>query len=51
MSAPLEILRASFSGIEINVTQTVISILSSLVMLVTGLVYFRKTEAYFADLA
>jgi lipopolysaccharide transport system permease protein len=51
MSAPLEFFRASFTGIEINTTLAGISIISSLLILITGLYYFRKTEAYFADLA
>jgi len=51
MSAPLDIFRASITGGNIDILPNVLSICSSLVILVAGLVYFRKTEAYFADLA
>ena len=51
MTAPLDIFRASFVGGQLNVTQDLISIGVSLIFLMTGLYYFRKTEAYFADLA
>jgi lipopolysaccharide transport system permease protein len=51
MTAPLDIFRAPLNGGQIHLTQDVISILSSLILLACGLVYFRKTEAYFADLA
>jgi len=51
MTAPLDVFRASISGQQLHLMQDGISIVSSLVILVTGLVYFRKTEAYFADLA
>lgn len=51
MTAPLDIFRASINGGQIHMMQDVISILFSFLLLVTGLVYFRKTEAYFADLA
>jgi lipopolysaccharide transport system permease protein len=51
MTAPLDIFRASLAGSTINAETDLISILSSLALFVIGLVYFRKTEAYFADLA
>lgn len=51
MTAPLDIFRASMVGEEIHLTHDLISIASSLILLIIGLVYFRKTEAYFADLA
>lgn len=51
MSAPLDIFRAGFAGEQIHLTQDLLSTCFSLIILVTGLVYFRKTEAYFADLA
>lgn len=51
MTAPLDIFRASVQGSEIHYSQDMISILSSFIFFITGLVYFRKTEAYFADLA
>jgi lipopolysaccharide transport system permease protein len=51
MSAPLDIFRGGLSGETLHWSTNGISIVSSLFILVIGLVYFRKTEAYFADLA
>ena len=51
MAAPIDIFRASFLNGHINLYYDSISVLSSLLLLVIGLVYFRKTEVYFADLA
>lgn len=51
MSAPLDIFRASITNGQIQLTHDLISVVSSLTILIIGLVYFRKTEAYFADLA
>ena len=51
MSAPLDIFRAAFQGCELHVMADVVSVLSSAFFMVIGLVYFRKTEAYFSDLA
>lgn len=51
MTAPLDIFRASMIGGELNLTEDLISIGFSILILIIGLVYFRKTEAYFADLA
>jgi lipopolysaccharide transport system permease protein len=51
MSAPLEIFRAGLSNGTVNWQAAAGSILCSLLLFVIGLVYFRKTEAYFADLA
>jgi len=51
MTAPMDIFRAAFTGQTLHSTADLVSILSSLLFFVIGLVYFRKTEAYFADLA
>lgn len=51
MTAPLDIFRASLENGQIHLQQDLVSVFSSLLILVIGLVYFRKTEAYFADLA
>ncbi|MDX2172384.1 MAG: ABC transporter permease [Bacteroidota bacterium] len=51
MTAPLDIFRAGIGVGHINLMLDGISILSSLILFLIGLVYFRKTEAYFADLA
>lgn len=51
MTAPLDLFRASMTGQTLHGGADVVSIVSSMVVLITGLIYFRKTEAYFADLA
>ncbi len=51
MTAPLDFFRASLTGGTLNLGIDLLSLLSSFVLLVIGIVYFRKTEAYFADLA
>jgi lipopolysaccharide transport system permease protein len=51
MSAPLDFFRAGLYNGKINFELDLLSMLTSLALLVVGLVYFRKTEAYFADLA
>lgn len=51
MTAPLELFRASFSNTDLNIQAILISAASSLFFFVLGIYYFKKTEAYFADLA
>ncbi len=51
MTAPLELFRASFSNAPMDLFPITISICSSLFFFVLGIYYFKKTEAYFADLA
>lgn len=51
MYAPIELFRMSFAGFESIAEGIWISILVSCVLFVTGVVFFRKTESYFADLA
>lgn len=51
MSGALELMRGMFVGYEIDMSSVLIGTLSSFVLFVTGIVYFRKTESYFADLA
>lgn len=51
MTAPIDLFRYAIIGQEINISIIIISILSSITFLITGLYYFRKTEAFFADLA
>ncbi len=51
MSAPLDIFRAGIGKEVIHWQADIISLSTSLVLFATGLLYFRKTEAYFADLA
>ncbi len=51
MSAPLNLMRASFENTAIELVPLLISCIMSVIFFVIGLFYFRKTEAYFADLA
>lgn len=51
MSAPIELFRHSFNSEPIHVQTMSISITVSLLLFIAGIYYFRKTEAYFADLA
>ncbi|MES2679191.1 MAG: ABC transporter permease [Bacteroidota bacterium] len=51
MTAPLDLFRAAITNHELNLTADAMSICASLILLIVGLVYFKKTEAYFADLA
>lgn len=51
MTAPLELFRASFSHEALNIRAILISLGASLFFFVLGILYFKKTEAYFADLA
>lgn len=51
MTAPMDIFRAGILNGELHLTSDLISLCSSLTFFIIGLVYFKKTEAYFADLA
>lgn len=51
MSGALELMRSIFYGYSINTETVIFSLLSSFVLFIIGVVYFRKTESYFADLA
>jgi lipopolysaccharide transport system permease protein len=51
MTAPMDLFRAGIGSGHVHVNADLISIASSLTFLIVGLVYFKKTEAYFADLA
>lgn len=51
ISGALELLRGLFSGYAIHMETVLLSSCVSLLLFVTGVVYFRKTESYFADLA
>jgi lipopolysaccharide transport system permease protein len=47
----IELLRSAFSNSVLHIYLVLISLGSSIVFFISGLYYFRKTEAYFADLA
>jgi lipopolysaccharide transport system permease protein len=51
ISGALELLRGLFSGYSIHMDTVLLSSAVSLLLFITGVVYFRKTERYFADLA
>lgn len=51
ISGALELMRGLFAGYSVNYETVLISLVSSLFLFVIGIVYFRKTESYFADLA
>jgi len=51
MNAPIELFRYAMDPSRLNISQITISLCSNLILLIVGLFYFRKTEAYFADLA
>ncbi len=51
MAGALELMRGIFLGYPINVVTVLISLGISILLFFTGIIYFRKTESYFADLA
>src|SRR5688572_14816503 len=51
MYAAVEIFRYPISGVELNITFLTVSLSSGIVLLLGGLVYFKRTEDFFADLA
>jgi lipopolysaccharide transport system permease protein len=51
LSGALELIRSLFVGYTINLETVFLSLLSSIIFFVFGIIYFRKTESYFADLA
>ena len=51
MAGALELFRGVFHAYSINWETVGLSTLSCIVLFIVGLLYFRKTESYFADLA
>jgi lipopolysaccharide transport system permease protein len=51
MSGALELMRGIFVGYVINIQTVIISTCVAMLLFIIGVVYFRKTESYFADLA
>lgn len=51
ISGPLEVFRASFTNQVIDIETVLLSTCTSIILFIAGVVYFRKTESYFADLA
>jgi lipopolysaccharide transport system permease protein len=51
MYSAIELFRSGFSDQPLQVNLILISLGSALFFFIVGLYYFRKTEAYFADIA
>jgi len=51
LSGPFELFRGGFAGSQINWEVVLISLASSIFLFLVGLIYFKRTESYFADLA
>lgn len=51
LSGALELMRGLFVGHTINFETVMISSITSVLLFIIGVLYFRKTESYFADLA
>lgn len=51
VNAAIELFRATLSNHAIDTTTISIGLISTVIIFAVGLYYFRKTEAYFADLA
>jgi lipopolysaccharide transport system permease protein len=51
MSGAIELFRHAFSDTPVNLNEIYISCVVSVFLFIGGIYYFRKTEAYFADLA
>jgi len=51
MAGAIDLIRASIALTPVNFNEVAISLTVSVLLLITGLIYFRKTEYYFADLA
>jgi lipopolysaccharide transport system permease protein len=51
MSGALELFRGIFKAYTIDSSTVYLSLASSVVLFIIGIIYFRKTESYFADIA
>lgn len=51
ISGALELMRGVFVGYTVNYETVIMSLITSVFLLIVGVLYFRKTESYFADLA
>ncbi|HZB15304.1 MAG TPA: ABC transporter permease, partial [Chryseolinea sp.] len=50
MYAAIELFRYPLTGAELQSTFLILSLCSSLLLLIVGLIYFKRTEDFFADL-
>ena len=51
MSGALELIRSIFTGYVVDIHVIILSLSSSVLLFILGVIYFKKTESYFADLA
>ena len=51
VNGAIELFRVPLTGFAADTTIVLIGIITSLLLCVFGLIYFRKTESYFADIA
>jgi lipopolysaccharide transport system permease protein len=51
VNAAIELFRAPLSNTTPDINTLIVGIGSAIILFITGLYYFRKTESYFADLA
>jgi lipopolysaccharide transport system permease protein len=51
MYAAIELFRYPLTGEELHTTFVIVSLVSSLTLLFVGLIYFKRTEDFFADFA
>ena len=51
LSGALELMRSVFMGYSLDTSTILSSLITSILIFMTGVFYFRKTESYFADLA
>lgn len=51
MYAPISLFRHSFIDAPIDINGILISLMTGIILFFAGIYYFKKTEAYFADLA
>lgn len=51
MYAAIELFRTGITGVPVDTSAVMISLAANLLLFVTGISYFRKTESFFADIA
>jgi lipopolysaccharide transport system permease protein len=51
VNGAIELFRAGLTNGVIDIKIILIGVISSFIILLTGIYFFRKTEAYFADIA
>jgi len=51
MYSAIELFRYPLTGVELNLTFLMVSLISNFFLLLVGLIYFKRTEDFFADFA